>query len=253
MLVFENTNYVCCGLFSAADAWKHPDVVIDTWEVIYVLSGTVYIRVDDRAYAVKKNGALLMPPHVRHAGYQESTDVSFYWIHFDGCPLQELLVPDCDSYHLSLLTRQVMHYHGATELWQEECNYLGRLILMEIYRQSAKTSVSNRVHEVAEWIRIHGDRQLSVTQIAKRFHYNPDYLNRLFQKEFGQSLKSFMDTVRMGQIKTMLLNTTDPLQVVAQKCDFEDYKYFLKFFKRHQGISPSAFRNIYYNVHLNDK
>ncbi len=251
--MFEATNYICCGLFSTSDSWKHPNVVIDTWEAIYVLSGTVHIRVGDREYAVEKNGALLMPPHVRHMGTKEGRDVSFYWIHFESCPIGELFAPKCESYHLSLLFRQAMHYQETTQLWQEECNYLGRLILMEMNRQRMKASANTRVHEIAEWIRTHGDRPVKTADIAKQFQYNPDYLNRLFQDEFGQSIKSFVDSVRVGQIKTLLLNTTDPLQVVAQKCGFEDYKHFLKFFKRNQGVTPTEFRNTYYNFHLNDK
>ena len=34
---------------------------------------------------------------------------------------------------------------------------------------------------------------------------------------------------------------------------FDDYKEFLKFFRYHEGLSPSSFRKLYFNTHLNKR
>lgn len=108
--MFENVNFIWCGLFTSEGQWIHSDVIIDSWEMILVVSGTVHIQVGDREYTVEKDGVLLMPPGIRHAGTQVSTGVSFYWIHFTDCPLNPLYLEQCESYHLTLLLRQTIHF-----------------------------------------------------------------------------------------------------------------------------------------------
>ena len=39
---------------------------------------------------------------------------------------------------------------------------------------------------------------------------------------------------------------------IAEKYGFSDYKYFLKYFKYHEGISPTEYRQTYYNLHMNN-
>lgn len=251
--MLENVNFLWCGLFSSQEEWIHPDVTINSWEMILVVSGTVHIQVGDSVYAVKKDGVLLMPPGVRHAGTQVSTGVSFYWIHFTECPLGLLYLAQSESYHLTLLLRQTLHFCNALDRNPLACDYLARLVLMELEAQSRKTVGNRLAHEVASWIRHNVDRPIRTAEVAKYFRYNPDYLNRLFHKEFGVSLKSYIDRMRMERIKGMLLNSRDPVQMVAEQCGFSDYKCFLKFFKRHQHVSPSEFRNTYYYIDINNK
>lgn len=249
--MFENVNFIWCGLFTSEGQWIHPDVIIDSWEMILVVSGTVHIRVGDREYTVEKDGVLLMPPGIRHAGTKTSTDVSFYWIHFTDCPLGETYLEQAESYHLILLLRQTIHFCNAPERNPLACDYLARLVLMELEAQSRKAVRNRLVHEVASWIRHHADRPIRTAEVAEQFRYNPDYLNRLFHKEYGVGLKSYIDRMRMERIKSMLLNSREPVQVVAERCGFSDYKYFLKFFKRHQNVSPSEFRNTYFYIDIN--
>ena len=251
--MYENVNFLWCGLFASPDEWIHPDVVIHSWEMILVVSGTVHIQVGDTEYAVEKDGVLLMPPGVRHAGTKVSRGVSFYWIHFTECPLGPVYLERCESYHLTLLLRQALHFCNAPERNSLACDYLSRLVLMELEAQGKKNVGNRFAYEVASWIRHHADRPLRTTEVAEHFRYNPDYLNRLFHKEFGVGLKSYIDRMRMELIKSRLLNTLEPVQTVAERCGFSDYKYFLKFFKRHQNVSPSEFRNTYYYADTNNE
>lgn len=249
--MFENVNFLWCGLFSSQEEWIHPDVTINSWEMILVVSGTVHIQVGDNEYTVEKDGVLLMPPGVRHAGTRFSTGVSFYWIHFTDCPLNLTYLEHSESYHLTLLLRQTIHFCNAPDRNSLACDYLARLVLMELDAQSRKAAGNRLVHEVASWVRHNADRPIRTAEVADQFRYHPDYLNRLFHKEFGVGLKKYIDQMRMEQIKSRLLNSLEPIQSVAEHCGFSDYKYFLKFFKRHQNVSPSEFRSTYYYIDIN--
>ena len=40
---------------------------------------------------------------------------------------------------------------------------------------------------------------------------------------------------------------------MAKAAGFDDYRAFLKFFRYHEGLTPTEFRNLYYNTHTNNK
>ena len=65
-------SYVSSGLFVAHDEWIHADRVIDSWELIYMLNGAVYMRQADVSYTLEKGDLLLLRPGVPHGGVQSS-------------------------------------------------------------------------------------------------------------------------------------------------------------------------------------
>lgn len=248
--MYENVKFIYCGLFSTDGDWIHPERTQDNWELILMVRGTAHLRIGDKDYVLEKDSAILLPAWVPHKGIKVTRDVSFYWIHFTDCPITSAYIPKMESYHITLLLRQVLHYSVDLAENQEACDYLARLILMELARNT-KSGGNRRIHEAAEWIRNHADQPLKTEQIAARFQYHPDYMSKLFRQEFGMGLKEFIDSARMEKIKMLLLNSSEPLQMIAARCGFPEYKYFLKFFRQHQGVSPTAFRNTYYRGHRN--
>lgn len=42
------------------------------------------------------------------------------------------------------------------------------------------------------------------------------------------------------------------MQEIAAKSGFSDYKLFLKYFRYHEGVTPSEFRSAYYKIHTNN-
>ena len=83
--------------------------------------------------------------------------------------------------------------------------------------------------------------------------YNADYISRLFKAHYGKSLKEYMSNVKIDYIKQLLLTSELPLSDVAYNAGFYDYKYFLKFFKYHEGITPTQFLKAYPKTHINKK
>ena len=53
---------------------------------------------------------------------------------------------------------------------------------------------------------------------------------------------AMIDKIVIMEIKVLLQNTTLPIQEIAYKMHFPDQSYLGRYFKKHTGISPSAFR-----------
>ena len=252
--MFENITHISSGKFVSRSEWIHPDRRIDSYEVMFVLSGTVYINEDGTEYALEKNDLLILEPGKRHFGYGKSTDTSFYWGHFvgdftlgEGIKRQRITRP----YDLSVLFSQLLHYsfEGGSA---EAADYLIRLILIELH-SAERTDDNRRVGAVCAWIKANADIPLKVSDVARHFGYNEDYLSRLFRSAKGKSVKEYIDGARIYYIKNLLLTSAEPLHVISASCGFSEYKYFLKYFKYHTGMTPTDLRGAYSKTKENNK
>lgn len=257
--MYENVSFIHGGKFISRGAWKHPERTIDSTELIIVTKGTVYITVGEREYTLEPGDVLRISPGVYHGGTRISTQkVSFYWIHFSGIKEDEL-PPVCfrpeNTAQAELLTRQLLHY-ANTEAYPKECaDYLTRLLLIEL--NTEKNCLSSSGHRifsaVKEWVRANCDLPIKASDVAAQLGYNEDYLSRVFRAFYPDGLKAYIDHMKMQKIKYDLVNENLSLSTLAAKYSFGDYKYFLKYFTYHEGISPTKYRQLHYNIHINNK
>ena len=71
------------GLFYTDKEWTHPKTSIETYEIVLVVNGTVYIEEDGERYTLHQNDLLVLDPKKTHGGFAASTGItSFYWVHF---------------------------------------------------------------------------------------------------------------------------------------------------------------------------
>ena len=108
-----SVSYLYSGLFETQEEWSHPHRVIDSYEILYVVAGEVYLEEEGERFSLKAGDVYLLRPDCRHGGYRISRGkTSFYWVHFvtDGWPgLETGLLSVPDSYRFSLLLKQLLH------------------------------------------------------------------------------------------------------------------------------------------------
>lgn len=252
MGLFDSIRYCSSGEFHSDGTWIHPQRIIDSYEIIYVLSGCFQIRENGKEYRLQKDSVLLLSPGTMHCGIGSAENVSFFWLHFyaDEPPVLPKYIEKTESYHLTLLFRQLLHFSNVQDEYSECNDLLVRLVLIELLR-TRQGNENRLVRQVAEWIRARKNRVVRTTDVAAAFEYNPDYLSRLFRKTYGKTLKEYIDDVKMDDIRRRLLTSNDSLKAIAEETGFSDYKYFLRFFRTKESVTPSEFRNLYSHTHYN--
>jgi len=251
--MFENVSNCGVGKFVSSGQWRHPDRIIDSYAIIFIIKGEVFINEAGVEYQLTKGEILILHPHVRHYGYQASTNTEYFWLHWRGGPEvpAEMKYRKIENpYNITLYLRQllearVMHKH------HEGLDYLTRLILIELYANSKQPTVNYIAEETAALIKANCHTKITEMEIATKLGYNADYLNRMFKATFSKTVKQYIDEKRMEYIKSLMLNENLPLQKVADKAGFTEYKYFLKFFKYHEKITPTEFYKLYAKMHIN--
>ena len=102
-------------------------------------------------------------------------------------------------------------------------------------------------------VRMKINKNVSVLSVAKHFGYSPDYISRLFKKTFSIGMKEYISEERMKYAKNLLLTTDLSVKEISAQTGFENENHFIKFFNYHERKSPLQFRNMYFNIKMNDK
>ncbi len=250
--MFEDVKNCGAGKFISRDEWKHPERIIDFYELIFVTKGTVYMKEKDVEYSLGEGEILILEPQKLHYGYKFCVGAEFFWLHWKS-DLKDLMNIKHrkieDPYNISLYFRQLIEAR-VTQKPPEALDYLTRLILIEAYINGEKPNLNPIVEKIAAWIRANNDRNITELQIATQFGYNVDYMNRLFKANFSITVKQYVVKERIKYIKTLMLVDNLPLKEIAFKAGFDEYKYFLKFFKYHEKITPTNFYKQYSKIYI---
>lgn len=253
--MYEKVRFLRGGKFTSKGKWKHICRTIDSVELIIVLSGEVNMFVGNEDYSVKPGEILRITPGVCHGGRLESENISFFWLHLLGASDEELPSPlsrPNNFERIKTLTKELLHYYEQKEYPKECADSLIKVLLAEI-THGKKDTDGKLISEIREYIRVNIEAPMKASDIALKYNYNEDYLNRLFKSRLGLGLKKYIDSARMESIKSNLLMSNLSLTDIAYQYGFGEYKYLLKFFKYHEGISPSKYREAYYGMHTNQK
>ena len=209
--------------------------------------------------------AFLLPADEEHGGTAESGGrVSFIWLHFLASDSEASalllslprLISSVGSTPLPSLARTLLHKSRLALYKSEVLDAAAALFVLEYEAWSIsaiKAEGRELIHRAREWVRINSDKPLSVSDVAAELGYNADYLSALFKRKSGESLKSYIDSMRMNALRTQLLTTDSPLKNIAADFGFQDYKAFLKFFTYHEGMTPTEYREACYMTHKNNK
>lgn len=83
---------------------------------------------------------------------------------------------------------------------------------------------------------------LSLNHLSGLFHIQPSYLSRMFKEELGEKFVDYLVKVRIHHAKSMLAETDEPIQSIAQKVGYTHVVSFTRAFKKITGIPPGEYR-----------
>lgn len=263
-------NFYSSGNLISKENFLHEKRNFDMFVFILVREGTLYITHDNKDFVVQKDQFILLHAHKTHYGYKKSSEkLSYLWVHFkftsnitvtknDIFLYQEnhYLIPEfgtiSSNHRVDLLLNQLLDISRQDfQLSKQMTDYSLSLVMMEItkefcfYQSDIKNEVPPQILHITEWVRANYFLPLSVKLIANEFKYNQNYLSTLFRKSTGKTLTHFINSTRIEIAKSILLNFDIPIKEIAYSCGFHDEKYFLKTFKRFEGITPLQFKKAF--------
>lgn len=72
---------------------------------------------------------------------------------------------------------------------------------------------------------------------------SPYQLNEITKATIGKTASELINEHIILEAKRYLLATPNQIKDIADHLGYEDVSYFIRFFKKHTGYSPEAFRH----------
>ena len=106
----------------------------------------------------------------------------------------------------------------------------------------AQARRANQVEAFRRLVAAHSRSRLSVSEYATRLGITAGQLTRLCRETLGMSSLDVINRQRLHDAQLELALTVASIHRVAANLGFGDEDYFGRFFRRHAGMTPTAYR-----------
>ena len=253
---FQMTN---AGRFISRGYGRHPTRTIDSWELIYVLSGELELFEEKEDFSLRTGDRLLLRPGRLHGGRSAyPAGLSFFWVH--------LLPKDEEArFRLDRMTscgrtaRPERFAAYCMMLLAEQRDGVSRTadLLVELLLNEAELPLSGNppperlAARAMEEITLHFEESISTSSLAEMLGCHPDYLGRVFRRNFRCTVVEAINRERIRHSCRLLENPLLPVKEAGFESGFNDDAYFRRCFRREMGCSPREYRRLRCGEHRN--
>ncbi|WP_344929438.1 helix-turn-helix domain-containing protein [Aquimarina addita] len=273
----KTTNYIEVKKFSE----KAKDIigktfihVSDEYQILFIKSGILSIRIGEKLYEASNKTILFFPPGQTSkieyiSKYFEGLSLVFDTDYFLLCLKNQVKLCFYPFFQLNSLpllklsSSQWMKLLGIVEKisfevnnresWNDDllCRLYLNVLLIEIERLtklrkdeqhsslSRKRLITSRFKKLVEknFMQVR-----KVADYADKLFISPTYLNDTVKGVTGQSASEIIQDRIILEIKAKLIQTEDTVSQIALKMEYQDTSYFCRFFKKNTGVSPQIYR-----------
>jgi len=99
------------------------------------------------------------------------------------------------------------------------------------------------ITQIAEYLNQNIEQNISLDQCARHFNYNPNYLSRMFKKQFGKTYTDYMIDKKLERCKELLSGTDLSINDISARLGYNSPQNFIRVFKKYTLMTPGQYRN----------
>ena len=122
-------------------------------------------------------------------------------------------------------------------LFEMQLDYAARMHKLHRMRKG-----SIHVKRAIDYIYDHLDEPLTMEDLAYSVHLNPSYFSRLFADEMGETVKKYINRIKIETAKQMWEMTDHSSADISVSLGFSSPAAFSSVFKKYTGQTPGAYR-----------
>lgn len=224
----------------------------DVCVVEYVTAGAGTVICNGESYRIEKGDAYILPAGSNHRYYSDKKDPwEKKWMNVSGALCERLT----DAYSIGgtvhfpktdieYLFDELFDYL-ETHALDDETNYFAAVIFHRIVQRLADRTEKKHIG-IAANIKSYIDRniyyKINAELVAERFGFSVSQLGRLFKKEYGVTVYSYILGQKIDMADRLLKSSSLSLKEIADTLGFTDEHYFNNIFKKKRGITPGKAR-----------
>ncbi len=102
------------------------------------------------------------------------------------------------------------------------------------------------IYLAKQFLNEHYAEEISITDVAKHVNLSPGYFSNYFKQKTNENFVSVLKKLRLEKAKELLKNKDVKISHIPQQIGFNSYSYFTKVFQESFGITPSAYREEFF-------
>jgi AraC-like DNA-binding protein len=232
----------------------------DFYYVLALKKGAGHHEIDFTPYPIGNNTIFFMRPGQVHeltlkagsTGYMMQFSKEFYALHDSALLRTNHYLLNAGRFQklLTTLTNIFQEDTDKQEQYSEVIRANMRIFFIELirhYNPNAATNAHLYVQEQLEaflaLVETHILKHKQVAQYADMLHLSTYQLNAITKATLGKTCSEIINEYIILEAKRYLLATANQISQIADHLGYEDVSYFIRFFKKHTGYSPEAFRH----------
>lgn len=258
-----------CFLITNAEATNHYH---QNMEILYVMKGSMEVRIDDSVYHLKDNDFILINSNKNHGVSAKEAPLAARFV-IDFHMLAEYMgtmqlmfwcnttVDKNDAYQdvrtlLDCIVERYLEQDDKNELYLDSLYYKTLHLLTSnfmvkaddarLYAESTQDRI--RVRQIQNYIQANYQSQISLNDLAKKLYLSNSYLSKYVKKHLGMTFLDYLNNVRLFHAVDELIYSNKSLTHIAMDNGFPTSAAFTKVFRDMHGEAPSEYRKRMRNV-----
>ncbi len=246
------------------------------WEFMYVESGDVIVKCEERLVELKANDILFHKPNEMHVIHIiNNSAAKLHFVSFCSSSkamslfndLKLNLPYDLEKELFIIFDEAVATFEPITE---KEANFLqpldnaplGGQQLYKMYLEGFLIKLARYIEQERGTIAYNSKKDFekivfqkimnklsenvyanySVMQLCKELSYSRTYLSTLFKKYSGSSIMYHYNRLKIQEAKRLIKERSHSLSEIASMLGFNNQYYFSRTFKKYEGVAPSEYK-----------
>ncbi len=229
------------------------------YHILYIAQGRCYTEILGQAYTVEAGGLIYFAPGEtqKYAFCAADKPISCY-LHFSGTGCAALIERIGLGKEHILDVGKSKTLEAIFEKMIEEknlnrpfCDSLCAAYLLELFSMMGRKIALNknpvyrknksRVDAVCAIMHEEYARSHPLERYAKDCHLSVSRFSHIFKQSTGLTPVEYINQIRVGKAKDLLLNTDLPMSEIAERVGFSNQNYFGRVFKKYTGMAPKRY------------
>ena len=228
-----------------------------------VTSGSGTLVYDGKEYELTKDSCVFINCQKPYAHTTDSNNLwTLRWIHFYGPSLSSIYDKYCERggrptfipakdtrQEIDSVWKQLMATARSADYMRDMrinqlLSELMVCIMSESWHPEDKRQAPKRtsVIEIKEYLDNHYAERIVLDNLSAMFFIDKYYLAKSFKNQFGLSITTYLQNIRITKAKQLLRFSTKTVEEIGLEVGLGAPAYFSRVFKNVEGVSPSKYR-----------